>query len=121
MTARTFLAPVALGVGLLVASGPAAADPVKCSRTIAKQFGKYVAAEAKILDKCKKSVITKGDPSTLAGCPDTTGAAKLAKAAAKLKLKIAKKCGGDDKTCDGVDDDSLSSINWNISQCMGFE
>ncbi len=99
----------------------ASADPVKCTRTIAKEYGKYVTAASKILDKCKKGVIAKAKPPALAQCPDGAGAAKIDDAASKLRAKIAAACGGADKSCNGAGDDALAAIDWNVGQCMGFE
>ncbi len=106
---------------VLTCATHAQADPVKCSRAIAKEYGKYVAAASKVIDKCKNGVIAKHAPASLAGCPDAAGAAKINAAAASMKAKIAGQCGGADKTCDGAGDDSLASIHWNTGQCMGFE
>ncbi len=106
---------------VLACATHAAADPVKCKRAIAKEFGKYVAATSKLLDKCKNAAIAKGT-GTVAGCKtDPAVAQKIADAAQKMRDKIAGACGGADKTCGTAGDDSLASINWNVPQCMGLE
>jgi hypothetical protein len=96
---------------LASSSGLAAADPIKCQRTIAKEAGKYRAAIAKVIGKCKETVIAKtgGSPGTL--CPDASGTQKINDAGAKMIEKIAGACVSE----------SLASINWDIPNCMGFE
>ncbi len=105
-----------------VLHGSADADPIKCSRTIAKESAKYRATVSKVIAKCKTNVITKvgGSPGGL--CPDGPGAQKIADSALKMKAKIAGACGGSDRVCGTPDgDDGLASIRWNIGTCMGFE
>jgi hypothetical protein len=119
---------VAIATAVLTA-GTADADPIKCRRAIVKEYGKYIAAASKIIDKCKNSAITKGDPANIGLCPRTAVGSdkdKIASAAAKMKQGIANQCGGKNKICNAADtgdnaDDSLASIAWNIGNCMNFE
>ena len=111
------LLTVALGL-VLLAAAPAAADPVKCQREIAKRSAKYVQLLAKQLQKCEERVL-KGQSA--GPCPDGAIAVKLAKAESKLRASVAKRCGGDDRTCGTVDDPALGTIGWDIGACPDFE
>jgi len=111
---------------LILPGRPAYAEPVKCKRTITKEYGKYVAAVTKIVDKCKSGVVKSGTPASLAACPTAADQLKIAQAAAKLRGKIAAQCGGQNQSCNAADtgadaDDPLVAINWDIGQCMNFE
>jgi len=113
-------------VTALVIPGPVQADPERCSSAINKEFNKYIKTRSKVLEKCKRNVLTKGEPATLGECPDAKGAGKIASSASKMRSKIEKKCGGGNKICSADDfgsdaDESLASINWDIGRCMNFE
>jgi hypothetical protein len=115
----------ALGACLAI-GGTAQADPVRCSRTINKEYNTFLKNVSKALDKCKISVVTKGVPATLGDCPDAGASAKIARATSKLKSKIERTCGGRNRTCSAFDtgtavDVPLADINWNIGECMNFE
>lgn len=110
----------------LAIPGSVQADADRCSSAINKEYGKYIKTRSKEIEKCKRSVLTKGAPATLGECPDTKGAAKITRAASKLRSKIERSCGGGDKICDAEDtgndvDETLASINWDIGRCMNFE
>jgi hypothetical protein len=125
MNLSTLCTTAVVAIALAMPSA-ALADPVTCTRTINKELGKYIKTLSKEREKCARSVLTSGQPPTLAGCPDPTGSAKIDRAASKMKSKIAQRCGGANATCDRTDqgddaDDSLASINWNIANCLNFE
>jgi hypothetical protein len=116
---------VAIGVALVIPA-VANADADQCTRAINKEHGKYVKTLSKELEKCKRSVLTKGQPATLGECPDAKAGEKIARAASKMRSKVEGRCGGANKTCSDEDlgadaDDSLASINWDIGRCMDFE
>jgi hypothetical protein len=118
------LAALALA-GCVVSAGAAEAD-VRCARTINKEHGRYVRAVAKTMDKCLRSVLTKGQPATLAECPTAVDAGRIAVAAAKMRRKVETRCGGRNRTCGAADagpdaDTPLAAIDWDIGRCMNFE
>ncbi len=120
------LGAIAAVVTALVIPGLVHADPARCTSAINKEFNKYLKTRSKELEKCKRNVLTKGDPATLGACPDAKAADKIANAASKMKGKIASKCGGKNKICNEGDagsdaDETLASINWDIPRCMDFE
>lgn len=77
----------------------------RCRRAVSKETAKLAQVRAKILTSCELGKL-KGrhdDP-----CPDSAGtgpgrraADELAKAVSKFEAKIARTCGGDDRTCGG--------------------
>lgn len=76
----------------------------KCQQAFGKASTGYLRAKIGILHKCWSARL-KGKHSN--ACPDPgDGKAleKLAAAEAKRQAAICKACGGEDKTCDGVDD-----------------
>jgi len=86
-----------------------AGDPAcaGCARAIAKEAAKAAQTRAKVLAKCELAKL-KGkhaDP-----CPDANASAKLAKAESKLATKVGKKCGGGDKTCNGLGGNGVAEI-----------
>ena len=56
-------------------------------------------------------------------CPnDPATASAILTGRQKLKDKVARRCGGDDRTCGTPDDDALASIGWgSLATCPGFE
>lgn len=84
----------------------------KCQVTIGKESTKFLAAKAKILQKCWDARLTgkHGD-----ACPDPgDGKAVLAIAKADLKKRtaICKACGGPDQLCGGGDDLTPAAIGF---------
>jgi hypothetical protein len=125
-TSRRAAFPIAVMAALLTLGSAAHAEPTKCARTINKEYARYARTLSNELEKCKRSVFTRGEPSTLAACPDAAASDKIARAAQKLGAKIASKCGGGNKICSDTDqgndaDDPLLAINWDIGTCMNFE
>jgi DNA-binding beta-propeller fold protein YncE len=106
-----------------VPAGACAGDPscVKCRRTIAKEASKFAQERSKRLLKCELSKV-KGTlpPATDCGADGGT-AAKIAKAASKMRAKIGKQCGGADKVCNGDASEPITPvIGWGPS-CPAFE
>ena len=102
----------------LAAAGPAAADPVRCKREVAKASAKFTQAKLRSLQKCRDAVLTgkSGGP-----CPDGTAQAAIAKASAKLRAALDTQCGGADRDCTSAsDNDSPASVGWG-STCPNFE
>ena len=104
----------------------------KCGRAGVKEVGKYLKQAQKIVDKCKKAIITKGvgpnGETTLVDCSianqlvtPSAADSKLRKARQKLLDGIGKKCGGADKNCGSVGDNvPLADYNWNLATCPDF-
>ena len=84
------------------------AETVKCQRSIAKANSQFLQARVKALGKCNEKVV-KDQAGT---CPDQKATDAIAKAETKLQSSIAKACGGADKLCNGVGDDTLAAIGW---------
>src|SRR5690242_3456481 len=114
---RVVLSSVACVVLQTLASR-AGAEPVACQREIAKSTAKFVQAKMKALQKCNDAVVL---GSASGPCPDGKATATITSASSKLRVAIAKKCGGADRACGTADDDSLASIGWDIGSCPNFE
>jgi hypothetical protein len=100
---------------------PAAPDPtptplskggLKCQRTLTKELSRFVKAKVKALQGCHDALMKDklapdpgpGGGGRLAFClAEPATDAKIDKAASKLGVKIAKACGGPDKTCGTAD------------------
>lgn len=80
---------------------------LKCQRTIGKAASKFFQKKIKILQKCEDAVL---QGKITGPCPDTAAATAIADAEAKLLDKIARACGGDDKTLGTADDLSLGEV-----------
>jgi len=77
----------------------------RCRRTVSKEAAKLAQSRVKILASCELGKI-KGRHDD--ACPDPAGTGagkkavgKLAKAESKFQVKVARACGGDDRTCGG--------------------
>lgn len=117
-TATCALIGFIVGSGLLADVPHANATPVACTREISKGFAKFTQAKMKALGRCEDAVLA----GKLAGpCPDAKTTAVLAKAEAKLRSSIQKKCGGPDGVCGSGTDETLASIGWNVGACRNFE
>src|SRR5881227_2607507 len=94
---RIAVAAAVTALALAIVATPAVANGVKCERTIAKEAAKYRATAAKIIGRCKETVVTKtgGTPGSV--CPTTADQAKVDAAFGKLRQKIATACGGGDR------------------------
>jgi cysteine-rich repeat protein len=114
LTALCAISALAL---LVLADHPARATVPECQQAIAKSGAKYAQARTKALAKCEIAKVTGKLPLSTVCTTEMTTAAKLTKAATKLSSAIAKACGGDDRTCDGVGDDDAE---W-PSACPDFE
>lgn len=111
---------VAISLGCMaysMAAPMARADAVDCQRAIQLAQAKYLRARAPIVRKCQDSSVRTGIPASPTDCPTSADDAKLDALEMKLRGRIAAACGGVDKTCDGVGDESLASIGWNIAAC----
>lgn len=116
---RTLLVSTAALAVLVVGAAPASADPATCRRSINANLGKFVQAKLKLLQKCEDAVVR----GKIAGpCPDVGTAAKITRAAGKLRRAVSQRCGGVDRNCGiGGDDETLASIGWNVGSCPGLE
>ena len=101
----------------LVAPAPPAEAGADCQVTIAFRFSRFAQARMKIMQRCRELVRI----GRISGpCPDDKSAALIAKARAKLRGAIDKRCGGTDELCGGGDDVDLAVIGWDVGQCPGF-
>jgi parallel beta-helix repeat protein len=107
---------ITLALTPLIAA-PAHADPVACQREIVKRAAKLVQLKTKQLHKCEDRVLT---GKSAGPCPDAQVAAKIAKAESKLRAQVAKRCGGNDRTCGTADDTALATIGWDVGRCPSF-
>jgi len=117
---RRVFAVVALALLASVAlAPPATAEPESCKREISRADARYSRAAMRALQKCKDDIVA-GKRS--GPCPDGKTNERILVANAKLQSSIAKRCGGIDQTCSVTsDNDSLSSIGWDIGSCPNFE
>jgi hypothetical protein len=120
---RLAIGTVALGITVVaMAAGPAHADAVKCKATITKAASQYVQARTKALVKCETSVVAGKLPMGTDCSNEMKTDTAIDKAKAKMEAAIEKACGGADKECGaGGDDDSLTSIGWNVGVCPDIE
>ncbi len=120
---HTRLVATVLSFGLLLAlAGPAAADPLKCKATITKSASQYVQARTKALVKCEGAVVAGKLPQATDCQNELKTSAAIDKAKTKMEAAIEKACGGADQDCgSGGDDDSLTSIGWDIGTCPDLE
>jgi len=110
---------VILIIAALVAMVPAAADAdaIKCKARIARESAAFVQTKMKALSGCHEFVVKHAEPGP---CPDATAAATIAKAESKLRTRIARSCGGDNRVCGDGDDDPLATIGWDVGTCPDF-
>jgi len=78
----------------------APADVTRCRRSIVKEAARLVQLRSRALALCERKRL-KGDPATDCAT-DTTTATRIAKAEAKLRERIDRTCGGDDRLCGNV-------------------
>src|SRR5262245_7712462 len=98
----------AFGLALAASDAKAAADPVKCRRTIAKSAAKYESTVAKSLQKCEDGRL-KG--TVTGSCPDSKASGKIDGAKSNAVDNITGACTG--LTLTDMSFDALSS------QCNG--
>lgn len=99
---------------------PAQAEPVKCQRAVLKESDTLAQTVAKTLRKCEE-LKRRGKLAPATDCvAEPAAAGKIAKAESTLAAKIAKQCGGRDKTCGTADDDTPFDIGWPVA-CPDFE
>jgi hypothetical protein len=118
---RTTIAVLASVLSLATVTGVAHADPQKCKATILRNSAAFLQARAKALSTCERNKLLGSLPPSTNCQTEPTAAAAIAKATTRLRTKIATSCGGGDGTCGTGDDESLSSIGWNIGSCPNFE
>ncbi len=111
----TFLVVGFLATGAAVPT--ARADVLKCQSTISSAYAKYLKSRAKIVQKCQDAAVRKATPPSPTSCPITANDAKLQALEQKLRDRVAAGCGGADKTCDAVGDESLAAIGWDLGTC----
>jgi len=106
-------------VAALVLDPRAEADPGKCRAAIVAEAAKLVQAETRALHACDERVLA-GDLPLGVNCRDEPRTrAALGRSAGTLRAKVARKCGGRDRRCDGAesDDDPLASFGWDLGVC----
>jgi hypothetical protein len=88
-------------------------EPLKCQRTIAREGSRFVQGQVRALWRCADDLVRDrlgpdpGPGARLAFCAsEPRTAARIARAAARLRTKIDRACGGPDRLC-GTSDDNL--------------
>jgi hypothetical protein len=104
-------------VGAFAPSAPARARPAACRAVIAKASAKFVRTAVQVLRRCRARVLTAALPRST----DCTTDPRIARATVKAKAAIAARCCGTDAACGSADDDSLTSIGWDVGRCPDFE
>jgi pectate lyase len=103
-------------------------DCVRCQRTVTLEAAKLAQTTAKLLARCELTKL-KGNHDGV--CPDAEAAPgsparaawdKIARAAVRLESRIAKRCGGNDRTCGGdlAGEYRPTALGW-PAVCPGFE
>jgi len=106
-----------LALGLVASATVASADFVLCQRAISGGTARFAQAKMQAMQKCEDAIVN-GRGGT---CPDGKTAAKISKAAFKLRRAIVKACGGGDANCGtGGDDVALAAIGWDLGACPSF-
>jgi hypothetical protein len=121
---KTLFKIVMLASGWLLAQTavPAVhADALKCQQTINSAYGKYLKGRTKIVQNCQDSSVRNASPSSPTDCPVTADDAKLLSLEQKLRSRIGSACGGSDKMCNGVDDELLTAIGWDLVSCPDLD
>ncbi len=95
----------------------AAADASKCKARIALESARFVQTKMKALSGCHEFVLKGTRPGP---CPDARALATIDKAAAKMKTRIARSCGGANHVCGDADDEPLAAIGWDVETCGDF-
>ncbi len=101
----------------LPAIRPAAAEQVRCRRTLSGESAKYVQTVVKALQGCRDRQVAGTLPPATNCVTEPATAARIAKAEARLRGRIVGACGGADHACGTADDDSLAAIGWNSGTC----
>src|SRR5262245_8505822 len=102
------------------------AERVECQRSIARESARFRETISKALQSCEDGKL-RGKLQAAADCrADPATVATRQAAVDTLRSRIAKDCGGRNKTCNANDvgpdaDDALSAIGWGIPQCPGPE
>lgn len=115
---RTSLTPLLVAAAWLLGGlTPARAEPVACQRTVAKEFSKFVQASTKLLVNCQDM---RAAGAATGDCVAATASA-ITTAATRMRISVARRCGGGDHVCGTADDDPLASIGWgSFGQCPGL-
>jgi len=102
---------------LLALPGPARGQAdLDCQRTIVKEGSKYTQAHAKALTACEVSKVKGSLPPATDCRVEAKTAAKIAKAASRLRSRIDDKCGGANGFCDGgAGEDPPSALGWDAA------
>ncbi len=103
---------IGVAASLLAEARPVAADALKCQRTISKESAKLLATVGRALGKCHDRVLKESLPPSTECRAETKTAFTIAKAESKVRVRIAKACGGDDRTCGTLDDIPLAALAW---------
>jgi hypothetical protein len=113
----TLLLALAVLAAAVAAADHAAAEPAACRARIARESARFVQTRMKAIAGCHEFVL-KGQRD--GPCPDALAAATISKAETKLRTRIAKSCGGGNRTCGDDDDDALAALGWNVGTCPGL-
>jgi len=100
------------------AADPATASPAACAAAIAKAADRNLQGRSKALASCASRALAAGNVAAAADCEnDPFTAARLTDLASDMALAIAAACGGGDGTCNGVGDEPLAAVGWDVETC----
>jgi cysteine-rich repeat protein len=114
--------PTATPTPTATVTPPPGPSSLKCQRAIVKESSKFDVATIKTLQKCEARKLAGALLPATDCATESSTAARIAKADAKLRAGIAKVCGGANKICDVLDsgaaaDEPLFSIGWQLGAC----
>src|SRR6185295_5772077 len=109
---RRAVVAAALGVAVV-----AHADPTACRRAIARAAARHAQSVMLVLQRCEDRRVS-GRFALATDCARELGTTTgMARADAKLRRAVARRCGGPDHRCGTADDEDLDAIGWSIGAC----
>ncbi|MCC6763030.1 MAG: hypothetical protein IT293_00060, partial [Deltaproteobacteria bacterium] len=118
--------PIRISVGgalalLMIAASVAHAEPTRCKATVVRNAAKFLQSKATAVANCERDIVLGRLPGSTDCHTETRAAAAIAKAADRMRAKIAGACGGADQVCGTPDgDDAPGAIGWG-AVCPNFE
>src|SRR5262245_46333097 len=93
-----------------VGRGPAKAETVKCRETILRESAGLMQARLKAIGRCEDAVTSGRLPSGTNCASDPDFVETVTAATTRMYAKIERACGGADRTCGSIDDDTPASV-----------
>jgi len=103
---------LAVAVVVAAGAGDARAELLACERAILKEAAKLGASVTGARGACEDRRLRGSLPPATDCRTEAKTVAKVAKAESKLRARVAKACGGDDRACGTADDVSLDALGW---------